>query len=215
MLYHPTEERWNTITHLTGLVLAVPGSLLLIISAWQHGRALEIGSAVVYSVSLVLLYFASTAYHATSDPTLKKIFQRLDHLSIFLLIAGSYTPVVLIGIGGWWGWSLFYSVWTLVAAGFLVKLLAFETSEKLSLFLYILMGWLIVVAVKPLVESVSVPALSLIVLGGLLYSAGIIFYTRDHVRYNHAIWHIFVLGGSISHFIAIFLIVLTGSTSEI
>ncbi len=203
MNYHPVEEKWNAITHLAGLALALIGSIQLLFFSIKDSNTIEWYSALVYCLSLISLYAASGFYHAINRPRLKKLFQLLDHLSIFLLIAGTYTPVVLIGIGGEWGWGLFFSVWTLVVAGFIVKLFAFEKSEKVALFLYILMGWLIVVAAKPLFESIPLPAIALIAIGGLLYTSGIYFYLKEHIRFNHAIWHLFVLGGSLFHFLAI------------
>ena len=202
------EEFWNTLTHGAGAVLALFALVFLVVNAALNGSALDIVSAAVFGTSLVLLYLASTLYHATKNRRKKFHLRRIDHLCIYLLIAGTYTPVTLVGMKGVWGWTIFGIIWALAALGFIFKFSPLRKSEKLSLILYALMGWLIIIALKPLVESLSVGALVMMGIGGLFYTVGIYFYTKEKIPYNHAIWHLFVLAGSISHFFGIYLHIL-------
>lgn len=198
------EEFWNTLTHGAGAVLALIALVFLVVNASLNGSAIDILSAVVFGTSLVLLYLASTFYHATKNRRKKFHLRKADHLCIYLLIAGTYTPVTLVGMKGAWGWTVFGIIWGLALLGFIFKFSPLRKSEKLSLSLYALMGWLIIIALKPLVESLSVGALVMMGIGGLFYTVGIFFYVKDKIPYNHAIWHLFVLAGSAFHFFGIY-----------
>lgn len=198
------EEFWNALTHGAGAVLALIALVFLVVNASLNGSAIDILSAAVFGTSLVLLYLASTFYHATKNRRKKFHLRKADHLCIYLLIAGTYTPVTLVGMKGAWGWAVFGIIWGLVLLGFIFKFSRLRKSEKLSLSLYALMGWLIIIALKPLVESLSVGALVMMGLGGLFYTVGIFFYVKDKIPYNHAIWHLFVLAGSAFHFFGIY-----------
>ena len=198
------EEFWNALTHGAGAVLALIALFFLVVNASLNGSAIDILSAAVFGTSLVLLYLASTFYHATKNRRKKFHLRKADHLCIYLLIAGTYTPVTLVGMKGAWGWAVFGIIWGLVLLGFIFKFSRLRKSEKLSLSLYALMGWLIIIALKPLVESLSVGALVMMGLGGLFYTVGIFFYVKDKIPYNHAIWHLFVLSGSAFHFFGIY-----------
>jgi hemolysin III len=161
----------------------------------------------VYGTTLVSLYAASTLYHAFRKPEIKRILRVLDHCAIYLLIAGTYTPFVLVGIGGGWGWTLFGTIWTMAAAGIAFKVFFTGRFAVLSTATYVCMGWLGVIAFKPLIESLTAGALVWLVFGGVLYTAGTLFYHR-RMPYSHALWHLFVLAGSVCHFVAISLYVL-------
>lgn len=199
------EELINILTHGVGAILSVAALVLLLVYSAINGSAIHIISSVVFGVSLILLYSASTIFHSMKKLKWRRIFQKVDHLCIYLLIAGTYTPIALIGLEGVWGWTIFGIIWALVLLGFIFKFSPLCKSEKLSLSLYALMGWLIIIAIKPLVNNLSRGALFCILGGGLLYTFGIYFYANRKIPYNHAIWHLFVLGGSTMHFLAVFL----------
>ncbi|NMH29345.1 PAQR family membrane homeostasis protein TrhA [Flavobacterium silvaticum] len=203
-LNRPREEFFNVLTHGTGAILSIAAASVLIAIAALRGSAMEIVAASIFGFSLILLYSASTIYHAISSLRYKRIFKRLDHLCIYILIAGTYTPVALLGLRGTWGWVLFGLAWGFAVLGFVFKFSMLRKSEKLSLALYGIMGWMAVIAIKPLLENVDHNALLLILAGGLCYTLGIYFYANDKKKYHHAIWHIFVLGGSAFHFFGIF-----------
>ncbi|SMC46667.1 PAQR family membrane homeostasis protein TrhA [Moheibacter sediminis] len=199
------EEFWNVFTHGVGALLSFFGLFVLIYFASQSGSKIELICASVFGLSMVILYLASTIYHAVSNEKRKLIFQKLDHLCIYILIAGTYTPIALLGLKGAWGWSIFGSIWGMAALGFVFKFSPLRKSEKLSLILYAAMGWLIIIAIKPLVENLSSETLWLMGLGGLFYTVGIYFYVKEKIPYNHAIWHFFVLAGSTFHYFGILL----------
>lgn len=201
------EEFWNTLTHGFGALLSIAALVALILAAVK-GSLLDVISATVFGASMLLLYTASTFYHAARNPEHKSILQRFDHLCIYLLIAGTYTPILLIGLKGMWGWTIFGIVWGLAALGFVFKLSKLRKYKKASLIFYLLMGWMAIIAVKPLVEQLSTKALIWIALGGVFYTVGTWFFVREKKKYNHTIWHLFVLAGSGSHFLAIFLYIL-------
>jgi len=198
------EELWNVITHGTGALLSVAALVLLVFFSAFKGTKMDVAASLVFGASLVLLYSASTIYHAVYKLKWKRIFQRIDHLCIYVLIAGTYTPVALLGLKGVWGWSVFGFIWAFAIAGFIFKFSPLRRFEKLSLTLYALMGWLIIIAIKPLIENVAVGALYYLLGGGLCYTIGIYFFAKEKIPYNHAIWHVFVLGGSALHFFGIF-----------
>ncbi|MGQ2985230.1 PAQR family membrane homeostasis protein TrhA [Flavobacterium sp.] len=198
------EELWNVITHGTGALLSAAALALLVVYAAFNGTAVHIAVAIVFGFSLLLLYSASTVYHYAATLRWKRFFRKIDHLCIYILIAGTYTPVALLGLKGAWGWTIFGLIWAFAVAGFIFKFSPLRKSEKLSLLLYALMGWLIVIAIKPLIETVAPQALYYLLGGGLCYTFGIYFYVKEKIPYNHAIWHVFVLGGSTLHFFGIF-----------
>lgn len=199
------EEFWNVITHGTGAVFSFVALALLIGFTIAEGTALQIAAVTVFGISLVLLYSASTVYHAVVKLRWKRICQRIDHLCIYLLIAGTYTPIALLGLKGVWGWTIFGLIWAFAIAGFIFKFSPLRRYDKLSLALYALMGWLIIIAIRPLIESMAAGALYFLLGGGLCYTFGIYFYVKEKIPYNHTIWHLFVLGGSTLHFFGIFL----------
>jgi hemolysin III len=205
--YSLAEEIANAITHGVGWLGSIVGLVVLVSFAAVAGGALRVVSCVVFGATLVLLYAASTLYHALRGPRAKRVFRVLDHSAIFLLIAGTYTPLALVAIGGAWGWTLFGCVWFLAAVGVLLNTIAHGRWRWLSMTLYLTMGWLVVVAIKPLVAAVATPALVLIVLGGLAYTGGLAFYGWRRLPYAHAVWHLFVLAGSSLHFVAVLIAV--------
>jgi hemolysin III len=198
------EEFYNTITHGIGAVLSVVALGLMLAFSIPTGEKMTIAVSVVFGISLVALYTASTCYHAMTTLRWKRFFKRVDHLCIYILIAGTYTPVALLGLKGAWGWWVFGLIWTLVVAGFFFKFSKLRYSKKLSLSLYLLMGWLIVAAIRPMLDSLSLSMLLFVLAGGACYTFGTFFYARERIPYSHAIWHVFVMGGSAFHFYAIF-----------
>lgn len=190
-----------------GLVASVAGLCVLVYLGVVRGETLHVASAGVYGATLVALYAASTLYHAFRKPGIKRVLRVLDHCAIYLLIAGTYTPFVLVGIGGGWGWTLFGIVWCMAVAGIVFKVFFTGRFAVLSTAAYVAMGWLGVVALKPILESLSAGAILWLVAGGVLYTAGTLFYHR-RIPYSHALWHLFVLAGSACHFVAIALYVL-------
>jgi len=192
------EEKWNAYSHALGIVLALLGSVILL---QKHIRDTPylFGSVLVYCISLVLLFTASTVYHSVQDPRLKKRLRILDHISIYYLIAGTYTPVCLTVLLPSKGWLLFFLVWGIALFGTVLKLFFTGKYEAFSLVLYGVMGWLIVIDVPYLVEHLSTTGLFYLSLGGAFYTLGIVFYAIKKIPYNHLIWHFFVLGGAISH----------------
>lgn len=205
-MYHG--ERFNSITHLVGAALALAGLIVLVVFASLQGDPWKIVSFSVYGASLFLLYTLSTLYHSLRGRA-KDIFRKLDHVAIYLLIAGTYTPFTLVTLHGTWGWSLFGAIWGLAVIGIIVDTLHKKGSRAIQMVIYLLMGWLILVAMYPLVQALPAGAVALLVLGGLLYTGGIGFYALDaRMKHAHGIWHLFVLGGSVSHYLAILLYVL-------
>lgn len=197
------EELANTITHGFGLVCSLTGLAILLTLAFLRGGKWQIISCAIYGLSLVTLYTASTLYHGITSPRVKHVFLIFDHSAIYLLIAGTYTPFLLVNIRGSWGWSLFFVMWGIATAGVLFKLYFAERFPIFSTSLYLLMGWLGVIAAKPLYSHVPSIALVWIVAGGLAYSVGVIFYAWKKLPYNHLIWHLFVMAGSACHFVAV------------
>jgi hemolysin III len=202
------EEVANCATHGFGLALSVVGLVTLVVLAVTRGGALHVVSGGVYGASLVALYSASTLYHAARTPRAKSLWRLFDHCCIYLLIAGTYTPFTLVTLRGGWGWALFAVVWGLALAGILVRVLFGERFRAAAVASYVLMGWLAVVAIKPLFELVPAGAILLIVAGGLAYTAGVFFFACHRVPHNHAIWHLFVLLGSVCHYLAVVLYVM-------
>ncbi len=200
-------EKINSITHLVGSALALPAVIILVVMAYSLGDTLKIVSISIYGFTLFILYLFSTLYHSFRG-TAKNVFQRFDHIGIFLLIAGTYTPFTLISLHGAWGWSIFGFVWGLAVLGITMVAIFGERVGWLRLILYVVMGWCIVVAMKPLTASMDPSGLAWLMAGGLFYTVGIIFYAWKKIPRGHEIWHFFVLAGSICHFITIALYVL-------
>jgi len=202
--YSLGEEIANAVTHGIGTGLSVAGLILLVVLAYQRGTvAWQIASLSVYGASLVLLHLSSTLYHSLRPPKAKLVFRVFDHGSIYLLIAGTYTPFLVVGMPGTLAWFLLGTIWALAITGIVLSAVFIGRFPKLSTTAYILMGWLVVAAGKQLVVSVPRGGLVLLIVGGLAYTMGIIFYAWKKLPYNHAIWHLFVLGGSVSHYLAI------------
>ena len=198
-------ERFNSISHLLGAVFALVGLTVLVVFAAQQGDPWKIVSFSIYGSTLFLLYTLSTLYHSWRGPA-KQFLQKLDHVAIYLLIAGTYTPFTLITLRGPWGWSLFGVVWSLAIAGIVLDSFHREGKRTLQIAIYVLMGWLIVIAMYPLTQNLPTGGLTWLVIGGLFYTGGIGFYVLDEkMRHSHGIWHLFVLAGSISHYLAIVL----------
>ncbi len=207
MRYTAGEEAANVATHAAGLAASVVGSGVLVYLGMARGQMLHVASAGVYGATLVALYAASTLYHAFRRPGVKRVMRVLDHCAIYLLIAGTYTPFVLVGLGGGWGWALFGVVWALAAAGIVFKIFATGRFTVVSTAAYVAMGWLGIVAAGPLLRALPISALAWLLAGGVAYTAGTLFYHR-RLPYSHALWHVFVLLGSACHFIAIGVYVL-------
>lgn len=206
--YTLTEELYHSITHGIGVVLAIAGLAVLVLPALQQDDAWRVISFSIYGGSLTLLYLASTLYHSFRDEQIKLFFRHFDHLSIFLLIAGTYTPVVLICLRGIWGWTLFGLIWAVAVGGMIYELLFLGRYRWITVTIYLGMGWLAVIAVKPMITVVPLGLLWWLLAGGLFYTGGVVFYVRKQMRYHHVLWHIFVLFGSACHFLG-FLFFLT------
>lgn len=199
------DEVANALTHAIGVALALGGLAVLVILASLRGNALQLVSYSVYGVTLVLLYAASTAYHGVRMPRAKRVLQTLDHAAIYLLIAGTYTPFTLISLRGAWGWSLFGIVWALAAIGVVFKIFFTGRFPRTSVVIYLGMGWMALVAVRQLFASLPRNGLILLFAGGLCYTLGVLFFAFDYKRLHHAIWHLFVLAGSVCHFFAVLI----------
>lgn len=206
--YSLVEEIWHSITHGIGLLLSVSALTLLCVFAAQSGDGAKIASALVFGLSLMVMYGASTLYHAVRPPHIKAILRQADHCAIYILIAGTYTPISLLAIKGAFGWTLFGIAWGIASVGMSLKLFYPERFGRLSLLLYALMGWMVVVAINPLSENLDTFILSLLVAGGLVYTIGIVFYVWKKLYFNHLIWHFFVLGGSVLHFFAVLFLIM-------
>jgi hemolysin III len=202
--YTPTEEIFHGITHGIGAALSIAGLVILVVLAAQMGDVWRIVSFSIYGGSLTLLYLASTLYHSFQDERLKQFFRHFDHLSIFLLIAGTYTPVTLISLRGAWGWTLFALIWGFAVSGIVYELLFLGRYKWITMSIYLGMGWLAVVAIKPMLTMVPRGLFWWLLAGGLCYTGGVFFYARKKMRYHHVLWHLFVLFGSACHFLGFF-----------
>jgi hemolysin III len=202
------EEIANSVTHGVGLLLSIAGLAVLIVFASRLGNAWHVVSCTIFATTLILQYTFSTLYHSIQIPRTKSMLRVLDHSAIFLLIAGTYTPFMLVNLRGPWGWSLFSIVWSLALLGVLFQVSLLRRWQGVSLALYIGMGWVVVFAIKPMLAAVAPGGLILLLLGGLAYTSGVIFYLWKGLRYHHAIWHGFVLAGSILHFFAVLFYVI-------
>ncbi|MEE4082250.1 PAQR family membrane homeostasis protein TrhA [Pseudomonas viridiflava] len=200
-------EKFNAWSHLVGAVLAAFGAIWLLVMASLHGDVWRVVSVAIYGVCLVTLYSVSTVYHSVKGRS-KSIMQKVDHFSIYLMIAGSYTPFCLVTLRGAWGWTLFGIVWGLALIGILQEIKPRSEARILSIVIYAVMGWIVLVAIKPLLASLGVAGFIWLAGGGVLYTVGILFFAYDHIRHWHGIWHLFVIGGSLMHFVAICFYVL-------
>ena len=203
--YNAKEEFWNSLTHGLAALLTIPATILLVNKAQMNGSTIELVSYFIFGISMFCLYFASTMYHAW--PTHNSFLKKMDHSSIFLLIAGTYTPIVLVAIGGQLGWTIFIIQWTLAAIGIILKQFFVYRFKMVSLLVYIGMGWIIIFVVKPLLVHITLEGFLTLLSGGLFYTIGTYFYKNNKIPYNHAIWHLFVLAGSAMMFLAIYLYV--------
>jgi len=206
--YNVKEEKLNIISHAFGLLLSIVALILLILKSLKHQDKVYLITSIIYGLSLIILYAASTFYHASKIPEIRYKLNIFDHASIYVLIAGTYTPFSLITLDGWVGWTIFGVSWGLAFIGIILKLFFTGKYDKISTIAYILMGWLIVFAIKPLIDNLSSQGLIWLFAGGLFYTFGAFLYSREKIKYNHAIFHIFVLLGSFTHFMAVYYHVL-------
>ena len=202
--YSEKEEKLNVLTHGFGLLLSVIALFLLIVKSIKSENTTIITSFIIYGLSLIILYAASTFYHAAKAPELRYKLNIFDHASIYVLIAGTYTPFTLVTLEGWVGWTIFGISWGLALIGVILKLFYTGKYDRISTIAYVLMGWLIVFAIKPLLANLSTEGLIWLFAGGVLYTTGAVLYSIEKIKYNHAIFHIFVLAGSFSHFMAVY-----------
>jgi len=206
--YSPLEEKTNIISHAIGLALSVVGTLLMLFRASGSGDILHIIGAGIFGASLIALYAASTLYHSAKDPKARARLRINDHATIYLLIAGTYTPFTLITLKGWIGWTVFGVSWGMAACGVVLKLFFTGRYNVLSTLMYVFMGWIIIFAIKPLVNSFSADGIFWLIAGGLAYTTGAVIYSIKKIPFNHAIFHMFVLLGSFCHFISVYVYVL-------
>ena len=202
-LYTFVEELFHSISHGIGTILGIAALVILVAYASIYGNAWHIVSCSIFGASLIILYTSSTLYHSLSNPRAKRVFKIFDHSAIYILIAGSYTPFCLIPMRGQVGWTVFGIIWGLAILGVLFKIVFIGKYEIFSGILYLAMGWLCVMFYDPLLKSISSQSLTFLVSGGLSYTLGFVFYAIEKLPYNHAIWHLFVLGGSILHFFSV------------
>lgn len=210
--YSFLEEIFNSITHGIGALVSIAGLVLLIVFSSIYGSASHIVSCTVFGFTLVLLYTASTLYHSFQRPKLKQLFKIFDHSFIYILIAGTYTPFMLVTIRGVLGWSIFALIWSLTVIGVVFKVFFVHRFNIVSTIGYILMGWIIIFAIKPLFQTLPEGGIVLIICGGLAYTLGTVFYAWNRLPFNHAIWHLFVLTGSACHFFAVMFYVIPLNT---
>jgi len=197
------EELASALTHGLGAAAALAGGAVLVTLAAIFGNGWQLGAAIVFGVTLLLLYLASTLYHSFQHPVLKGRLKVFDHCAIYLLIAGTYTPFTLIGLRGPWGWSLFAAIWTLALAGVVFKLFYTGRFKRASTLIYVAMGWLVLVAIKPVLAALDAWTFGWLIAGGVFYTLGTVFYHRESIPYSHAIWHLFCIAGSVCHYISV------------
>ncbi len=202
------EEIANSITHGIGACLAIAALAILVTFASLYGNLWKIVSFSIYGATLVLLFLASTFYHSFQSPKVKRFFRIIDHSAIFFLIAGTYTPFMLVILRGAWGWSIFGVIWGLAIFGIILTIFFMNRFKLLFLLTYAGMGWLVIIAIKPLIAALPKGGMIWLLAGGIAYTVGIVFYVVKRIPYNHAIWHLFVLGGSVCHFFSILFYVL-------
>jgi hemolysin III len=206
--YPPAEERINIASHAVGLLLSVAGLILLVTRSLEYGDGWHLVSFSIYGISMIALYTASTAYHSVSDPALRKNLRTADHASIYLLIAGTYTPFALVTLQGSVGWTVFGLSWGMALTGIVLKLFFTGRFNLLSVLMYVFMGWMIIFFIKPLVANFPNAGLALLLAGGVSYTLGAVIYSIKKIPFNHAIFHVFVLFGSVCHFLSVYYFVL-------
>ncbi len=206
--YSPTEERLNIWSHGLGFLLAIPATVMLIVKASLHGDAWQIVSVSIYGASMITLYLASTLYHSAREPERRHRLNVFDHASIYLLIAGTYTPFLLVTLRGPWGWSLFGVIWAAAIGGIIFKIFYTGRFDVVSTIAYVVMGSIVLIAIKPLIANLSLPGLYWLLAGGISYIIGAVLYLQYKMPFHHAIFHLFVLGGSVCHYIAVYSYVL-------
>lgn len=206
--YSPLEEKTNIVSHAIGLILSIVALLLMLVRASGSGDLLHIVSAGIFGFSLIALYAASTLYHSAKDPKTRARLRINDHATIYILIAGTYTPFTLITLHGWVGWTIFGISWSMAITGVILKLFFTGRYNVLSTLMYVFMGWIIIFAVKPLINSLSPEGLVWLVAGGIAYTTGAVIYSIKKIKFNHAIFHLFVLLGSFCHFVSVYFYVL-------
>lgn len=209
-LYSFGEELAHSLIHGAGVLFGIAGLAILVAYAALYGNVWHIVGVSIFGASVVFMYTASTLYHSIPLPKVKEILRIIDHSMIYILIAGTYTPFTLITLHGPWGWTLFAVIWALAVVGVVFKAYATGRYEKLSLGIYLGMGWCVVVAIKPLLETLDAGGLTLLLLGGLSYTGGVVFYVWESLKYHHAVWHAFVLAGTVFHYFAVLLYVIPG-----
>lgn len=206
--YSFAEEVFNSVSHGIGAGLGIAGLVIMIVYAAYTGDAWKIVSTTIFGASLIFMYTSSTLYHALVGRK-RVFFNKMDHSAIYVLIAGTYTPFMLVTLRGPWGWSIFGAIWALAIAGILFKMFWYTKKLRtLSAVIYLIMGWLVVIALKPLIAKLPIGGLIWLVAGGLSYSIGIIFYLVKKIPFGHGIWHLFVLGGSFCHYLSVLLYVI-------
>ncbi len=206
--YSLGEEIAHSVSHGVGIVLSITGLAVLVAIATLHGSARHVVTSAIFGVSLILAYVASTLYHAIPLPRAKRVLRILDHASIYLLIAGTYTPFTLLVLPRPWSWGLFVGIWVAAVGGILFKVFALGRAPILSALFYLAMGWSVVVAFEPLVTHLAPGGLKLVIAGGLCYTVGLLFFAWQRLPYHHFVWHLWVLAGSTLHFFAVLLYVL-------
>ena len=206
--YSPIEEKINIISHAIGFILSIVAFVLLVAHANRHGDVWHIVSFIIFGASLILLYAASTFYHSTKNPELRNRLKIIDHASIYVLIAGTYTPFTLVTLSGTTGWVIFGTSWGLALTGIILKLFFTGKYNLISTIMYVLMGWVIVFAIKPLINILPLAGFLWLLAGGISYTIGAVLYSIKKIKFNHAIFHMFVLSGSFCHFMSVFFYVL-------
>ena len=204
--YTTTEERINWLIHGIGTILSIVGLAVLVVFATIYGNVWHIVSFSIFGSTLIILYTASTLYHSITHDTAKKVFWILDHSAIFILIAGTYTPFTLVSLRGGLGWTIFGVIWALSILGIILKTFYIGKFKTISVVIYVIMGWFCIIALKGIIANVSLFSIALLFLGGLTYTLGVIFYAWKKLPYNHAIWHSFVLTGSVFHYFSVLFI---------
>ena len=203
------EELASALTHGVGAIAALAAGSVLITLAALWGDGWQLGAAIVFGTCLLLLYLASTLYHSFQQPAIKGRLKVFDHCAIYLLIAGTYTPFTLIALRGPWGWGLFAAIWALALAGVVFKLFFTGRFKRLSTLVYVAMGWLVLVAIKPVLAALDAWTFGWLMAGGVFYTLGTVFYHRESIPYSHAIWHLFCIAGSVCHYVAVMAQVVT------
>lgn len=205
------EEIAHAITHGVGVLGSMAALVLMVVKAVQNGSAQLIVGVSIFGASLIILYLSSTLYHALTPPKAKRVFELMDHGAIYLLIAGTYTPFTLAVLPAGWGWSIFGISWGLAVMGIIYEVVLLRPSKKLSLMFYLLMGWLMIIAIKPMTGAMAPQGLAWIAVGGVAYTGGAVFYAWRGFPYHHAVWHVMVLAGSFAHFICVYKYVIPGA----